>query len=78
MRLSNVQRDQELLRQADFLTTAAAEAAVRERSERAGTLDEVITTTNQALTALSNHAWPSPLAGAVLVAVGLYIHVVKV
>lgn len=41
MRLSNVQRDQELLRQAELLTTAAAEAAVRERSERAGTIDEV-------------------------------------
>lgn len=41
VRLSNVQRDQELLRQAELLTTAAAEAAVRERSERAGTIDEV-------------------------------------
>ncbi|KAK9904932.1 hypothetical protein WJX75_005876 [Coccomyxa subellipsoidea] len=46
VRLSNVQRDQELLRQAELLTTAAAEAAVRERSERAGTIDELRTRVN--------------------------------
>ena len=41
VRLSNVQHVQDLLRQEEFLTTAAAEAAVRERSERAAALDEV-------------------------------------
>lgn len=41
VRLSNLQHIQDLLRQEEFLTTAAAEAAVRERSERAAALDEV-------------------------------------
>lgn len=40
--VSYAQHDQDMLRQAEFLANAAAEAAVRERSERAGALDEVL------------------------------------
>ena len=41
LRLADAQREAELQRQAQFLATAAAEAAVRERSDRLRALEEV-------------------------------------